>query len=575
MPNFEHQQLLERIRSLDQPPDDPESYAKWLQADAQLEFLRRNANAEELIIYAGAPHTFIHTVPVCETALTPLDVEDLLLWSGSPFDSCTATYEWTLGEGGVGIAGSSGVDSPRAALNQATPLVYGRALEGLPGEGISYFEPSQRYLHLTGAHHRPERSAYCRFDEQGEFEHVVSITVESSSDEIALVTFKREPLEEYLAASRSILVTMFDYTLLRYGNFDRWPDTPEEVIEEDSLFFRRKVDSGRAAYVRGIQLVRPRRSESVIFSAIKGERTEPKEYVEFDAYDFRNGRVRSISTDPQATTNYFQTEGNSLPFELSPAFFRPEVLTKYKNDTEKYAVENRNIDCRGSWRLRSHDVNQAGQIHAYICDLRNLPLAEQVYWKSFNEPPKTGISERAWKNDFCGQWAEVTDPLERIKLLLNGWIQSAAPWWSLREEALMRRASTPRTDAVDEWAREVKNFATLLVEGFEVEAIRSRLGELGLPWTPEERSLVLLGRVLSDGASAAPRLGGLRAVQRIRSKVDSHARGAEARSMAVDAIREHGSYTAQFQSLCLTVLAELESIGQAFGEPESGEDQDD
>ncbi len=58
-------------------------------------------------------------------------------------------------------------------------------------------------------------------------------------------------------------------------------------------------------------------------------------------YDWRNKRVTKISTDPAATTNYFQAEGNALPFELSPAFFRPEVLLKYKADRDKYTVGER------------------------------------------------------------------------------------------------------------------------------------------------------------------------------------------------------------------------------------------
>ena len=94
---------------------------------------------------------------------------------------------------------------------------------------------------------------------------------------------------------------------------------------------------------------------------------DPRHYVAFTAWDWRNERITSISTDPQATTNYFQTDGNSLPFELSSAFFRPDVLLKYKSDTDKYVVDERDIRCRGAWELRGIDTNEAGQVHAYIC----------------------------------------------------------------------------------------------------------------------------------------------------------------------------------------------------------------
>jgi hypothetical protein len=44
------------------------------------------------------------------------------------------------------------------------------------------------------------------------------------------------------------------------------------------------------------------------------------------------------------------------------------------------------------------DVNEEGQIHAYIVDLRNLPYEERLHWKAYNEPPKAGITIVADKN---------------------------------------------------------------------------------------------------------------------------------------------------------------------------------
>ena len=562
MTTYEHQQLLEQISNLDEAPDDADAYATWLQAESHLELLRNNAKANELIVYASAPHSFIHAVPVKEEALTPLDIDDLLRWSGNPFHAHASTYVWGGGRDEVWIEATTGL-SGSATLNAAEPLVYGRSIEGLPGQDVSYIELSQSYSHLTGVHHYPERGAYCRFDPQGDFEDVASITVGTSRNDVSLVTFKWEPLEEYLAASESTLVTMFDLNLLRYGDFDGWPDTPELVFEEGPLFFRQKIDPGRAAYCRGFHLLRRRRSSTAIFAALKEPRTEVAEHVSFIAHDWRNDCITEISTDPRCTTNYFQAEGNSLPFELSPAFFRPEVLAKYKNDTEKYAVEDRDIYCRGGWWLRGYHVNRAGQVHVYICDLRNLPSAEQLYWKSFNENPKDGISEQARKTDFYNQWVEG-DSLSRIKHILRGWEDSKTAWWTLHDPASTMRAATPRTGATDEWARELKNLSVLIVEGFDLKALRAHLTKMGLSWTPPERSIALLERALTTSAAGNPCLEGLRSVQRIRTKVDSHARGEEARKMAADAIERHGSYADHFESLCAMVASELERIERAF-----------
>jgi hypothetical protein len=63
--------------------------------------------------------------------------------------------------------------------------------------------------------------------------------------------------------------------------------------------------------------------------------------VTFIAEDWRHKKIAEISTDPVATTNYFLAKENDLPFELSSAFFKPEVLSKYKTDRDKYTVDDR------------------------------------------------------------------------------------------------------------------------------------------------------------------------------------------------------------------------------------------
>ena len=360
---------------------------------------------------------------------------------------------------------------------------------------------------------------------------------------------------------------MFDFTLLRrYEDFVGWPDTPDNVVQQSPIFYRQKI-AGSAAYTRGVQIIQPSHPSTTTNLALASQTLNVERYVDFVAYDWRNKRVTTISTDPSATTNYSQASENSLPFEVSPAFFDPEVLAKYKNDTDKYAVEDRRIHCRAAWELCSYDTNEVGQIHVYICYLRNLPYTEQLYWRSFNQRPKAGISERAWRTDFRGEWVDIVDPLERVKRILRVWEKERRPWWTLRDATSMRRAATPRTGSVDEWAQEVKNLAALVIEGFRIEAIRARLEEMGSQWSPDERSLALLEKVLSGDASSGDtyRLHGLRLVQRIRSKIGAHARGTDAATLMTESIRRHGTYTAQFEDLCLTVERELKCIGRAFG----------
>ena len=318
MPSYEHKKLIERISQLDELSEAAAEYAIWIKAYGHLTLLRDNGKEDELIIYASGNYTLIHTVVASEDSLSYLNKDDLLHWSSDPFSSC-ASYVWGGWRDDVWIerGGCCNWGLGSKTLENERELVFERSFERWKGEGRSYFEILQEYSHLTEIHWRPEERAYCRFDEHGDLDHVVSVT---SQEDIGVVSFRWDPLQRYLAASNSVLVRMFDFTLLRRENFTAWPDEPENVINESDVFFyRQKVDPGKAAYTRGVQIIRPSRPKCEIFSSMKERQFGYNEgqYVEFAAYDWRNKRITNISTDPAATTNYFQARDNSLPFELS------------------------------------------------------------------------------------------------------------------------------------------------------------------------------------------------------------------------------------------------------------------
>ncbi|WMT56900.1 hypothetical protein [Truepera radiovictrix] len=543
-------------------PADSKLFSEWIQAEAHLDFLRRNARADELVIYASGEYTFIHSVAVPSERLEPSDQQDLMQWSFNPYTSI-ASYVTGGGREDVWVErGLSGTGTK--TLENAMQLIFGRTFEGWTGPGRTYYELHQEYAHLTGIHWRPEKRAYCRFNEHGDLEPVVSVTSrEDKGSNIDLVSFKWEPLEEYLAASNASLVRMFDFTLLRRSGFSGWSDEPtQEIIESPDFFYRQKVMPGYAAYTRGVQIIRPRRTLEAIFTDMTDRwfGRSNKQYVEFIAYDWRNKRVTRISTDPAATTNYFQAKENALPFEVSPAFFRPEVLLKYKMDRDKYTVSDRDVSCRAGWHLPAIDVNEAGQVHAYICYLRRLPYEEQLHWLSYNEPPKASISERAFINDFKGEFVNFVQPLQKVLSIVRRWHDDKVVWWTLRDEKLLERVNTPLTESRDEWAEAFMDLAKLVIEGFETKEIRARLDKAQVPYEMEDKTIALLEKLLSKTGTGVEKLAGLRTVQLLRSKAKGHAGGSGAHQLAQDALTEHESFASHFQHVCLQVADELESI---------------
>ena len=566
MDNYEHKRLIQAITKLDEVPADSHAFSEWIHAEAHLAFLRENARADDLVIYASGEYTFVHSVVVPNSRLSPVDRDDLMGWNFNPYTSI-ASYVTGGGRDDVWVErGLSGTGTK--TLKDATQLIFGRTFEGWTGPGRNYYELHQEYAHLAGIHWRPEKRAYCRFNEHGDLESVVSVTTrEDKGSNMALVSFKWEPLEEYLAASNASLVRMFDFTLLRRSGFYGWSnEPPQKVDESDHFFYRRKVMPGYAAYTRGVQIIRPRRPEKAVFTRITdgwfGQKN--REYAEFIAYDWRNSRIAKISTDPKATANYFNAEGNALPFELSPAFFRPDVLLKYKADRDKYTVGERDVSCRAAWHLEGIDVNEAGQVHAYICYLRRLPYAEQLHWLSSNERPKASISKRAVINDFKGEWVSFMEPLARVLSVIRRWHDDKVTWWTLRDERLIERVNTPLTASRDEWAEAFMDLAKLVVEGFETKPIRAKLDTAQVPYEKEDRTIALLEKLMNKGDTSVEgqKLVGLRTVQLLRSKAKGHVGGSEAEQLAQDALMEHETFGNHFRHVCTQVADELETIEQ-------------
>ena len=298
-----------------------------------------------------------------------------------------------------------------------------------------------------------------------------------------------------------------------------------------------------------------------------GWETAPRKYERFIAMDWRNRCIREISTDPSATTSYAEARGNDYPFEVSPAFFHVDVLQRYKSDSDKYTVEDRSITCRNAWYLRGYDINEEGQVHAYICDLRHLPHKEQLYWKSFNERPKGTISRRAMANDFEGRWWSPDDPLLQIKERLRGWEREDVWWWKAKSSSQYDAVSYPSGDNRDEWGEAFLNLCKLVTEGFPKKKLATYVVKRGIAHEEQEGTLKLVRRIVeihlgTDGDDSAI-LPGLIYAQDVRTRAKSHSSVGGSVRLAREAIREHGSLTSGFRATCASIAAELEKIEKA------------
>lgn len=556
---------LASIATISNEPEDKEQFKEWIEQSDVCSFLEKEIDDDFIILYAAIPFAFIHSVLIPQTEFYAADIEDLLKWD--------VLIDATWGE--VYSSDSVWIEPPLSnsdsdLLCKGEKVVFSRQFDGASSDR-HYYELAQKFTHILDIHFVPERNAWCKLDRLGDVEEVVKILDFASAHKMdggTIIAIQKRALERYTTLTDSTVLRMFDFTRYKTGSFNGWHKGIEKPLEGDNVFGRLVVEPGYGSYARGVQIADLRFDKQILIDEIWNRPTPKsrKQYASFVAHDWKHDVVAEISCDPSQLGNYFVV--SDLPHGLSPAFFRPEVLSKYKTDRGKYQLKSRSLSCRGAWELKTFDINDAGQVHTYLIYLSHLPLEEQLHWKQFNEEPKGTISARAYKTDFEGSWDEEYGPLEGLKRKLYALHEANTEWWKLRDPYAIDKVNYPYTTSKDEWADEIMNLDQLLVEGLEGKWLKRKAEELGRPKDDRFRSLKLLEECLV-GAGFEPDhareiMGVFHDAHNLRSKVKGHTSGQEAAQIKKNVLREFGSFRKHFENLCARCDENLEIIINAL-----------
>jgi len=311
-------------------------------------------------------------------------------------------------------------------------------------------------------------------------------------------------------------------------------------------------------------IVRPSITRDEIIERYAEKRSETNQkYATFKAIDLKTGDHIEVACDPKGLSNYFEPE-STLPLEMSPAFFRAEVLHKYKADPEKYDLQDRSIYCRGTWSLKPFDITPDGQVHTYLRYLGMIPYSEQVYWQAFNEWPKGSISERAYTTDFRGEIYLGRDPLNALKRKIIRLNEAKPAWWQPRDDELIKAVRIPATTSPAEWADEVLALDQLVNEGFQLKPLQALAQTLGRSLEAEWKQFALLEECLKANGTerdeAKRIISSLRSVRELRNVLKGHA-AIDKRRAAERGTRERfGSFRAHFEDMTERVGEALEII---------------
>ena len=234
------------------------------------------------------------------------------------------------------------------------PLFFLRQYYGYPKGKENYYEFNQLVTHPLDLHWSSIKNSYCSIDVLGDEIEKIKII---NDDKVNLILIRRNTIDKLLHLGEWVLVRYFNFSCFKTDLPSFNTSTSEQCVSKEyEAKFEIRICDGEYIEFRGAQIERPKTPKEKLISWGISDDEEEKQYADFIVHDWKNRKIlKKYSIDPRKLANYF-TESD-LPFETSPIFFKAEVLDKYKNNPDKYELNEYTITCRGGWHLQTYNIN--------------------------------------------------------------------------------------------------------------------------------------------------------------------------------------------------------------------------
>lgn len=333
------------------------------------------------------------------------------LVSDEKLSDALSRYEWDLRKGSNGVSEiwSDGKWSfCHDGIDVLEPFVLYRSANY---DIDNYVELSQDFRVLLNMHDRyisPTEHCFVVDNENGDWEKVAEIKGET-------IRIKLISLRKYLALRRMNLLLFFDEMRFSQQSFKELGLTPvmNQIVKDDDYIYNYSslvdchADGNKSGgWIMGKCVLRYREKDYNRDSFDQDD----KQYAEF-IYDYDDeGEPMSHSCKKETLSNYFVANGDN-PLEMTPIFFKKEVLDKYYSNPNKYTVSDGAVGCEGSWSLYI-DNDHRNYVIVPLVYLGNLDYSEQLYWKGYNVSPERdmGFSKTAYKRWIEGNFCDPMFP---------------------------------------------------------------------------------------------------------------------------------------------------------------------
>lgn len=284
---------------------------------------------------------------------------------------------------------------------------------------------------------------------------------------------------------------------------------------------------------------------------------EKKErYPEFIIGERPDGSLVRYTCDPNKLGTHFDKVPRA-PHYLTPVFFKPAVLDKYRSNPH-FEVSERHISCGSQWRCEIDNVDP-DRVMAYLGDLgRDLPESERTHFLSFEmSPVDQHISEEVVKTDFFNMW--VKDPSGPVSKLMRARMELDEAW-EKRFGVTLFRPFHPSDEGILEQIHIPSSNGEAEFEGVSMalaKAIVDYIDEGSLKGADVKGSINKLEAFLSANDIVAD-VKPLRDLQNLRSAGAAHGKGSKYDRLRGDVVTEdHREDTKRLIARLTAMLNEL------------------
>lgn len=282
-----------------------------------------------------------------------------------------------------------------------------------------------------------------------------------------------------------------------------------------------------------------------------------------------SGDLIRHTCDPNALRTNFDPP-DDRPHQLTPVYFRLEVLGRYVSEPHRYHVTRTRLTCLDLWGVDAVR-NSEDLLEVYLSDIgERIPRSERPHWLAFNVPPRGKMDEGRFRRDFLNQPAPTPNPVGNLLRSVQG-VDDAftARWGRPLRTALTDPLKTefehlygPVTEDSSALMSPILTLTKGLIDSLDLKLLR----EITAVTDTSRKSLELLRELAAmQGGDADVIVGPLATLQRIRSKGQAHRSDTGRMKLLADEGLEGMSPLRQFDLICERVTDALNAMRDFVG----------